>query len=128
MCPLPPERLAHLPPHPTSLGCHRALALGSLCHTANSHRLSTLHMVVCMFQCYSLNHPTFFLPSCIQKPVLCISTAALWIGSSVPSFLISYICINIQYLSFFLTSHCIIGSKFLHLIRTNSNAFLFIAE
>ena len=27
-----------------------------------------------------------------------------------------------------LTSLCIIGSRFIHLIRTNSNAFLFIAE
>ena len=41
-----------------------------------------------------------------------------------------YICINIQYLSFsfWLTSLCIIGSRFIHLIRTDSNVFLFIAE
>ena len=37
-----------------------------------------------------------------------------------------YICIRIQYFpfSFWLTSLCIIGSRFIHLIRTNSNAFL----
>ena len=29
----------HLPPHPTSLGGHRSLALGSLHHTSNSHWL-----------------------------------------------------------------------------------------
>ena len=34
--------------------CHRALALGSLCHTANSHWLSILHLVMYMFQYYSL--------------------------------------------------------------------------
>ena len=28
---------SHLPPHPTPPGCHRALALGALRHTSNSH-------------------------------------------------------------------------------------------
>ena len=45
---------SHLLPHLIPLGCYRALALSSLCHTANSHWLSTLHMVMYMFQCYSL--------------------------------------------------------------------------
>ena len=71
---------SHLPPHPIPPGCHRPLALGSLCHTANSHWLSTLHTVMCMFQCYSLK--SFHLlspPSCVQKSVLyvCIFIAAL---------------------------------------------------
>ena len=44
----------HLPPYPTPLGCHRALGSSSLCHTANSHRLTVLHMVMCIFQCYSI--------------------------------------------------------------------------
>ena len=37
-----------------------------------------------------------------------------------------YMCIRIWYLSFFfwLTSLCIIDSKFIHLIRTDSNVFL----
>ena len=41
-----------------------------------------------------------------------------------------YICINTWYLSFssLLTSLCIIGSRFIHLIRTDSSAFFFIAE
>ena len=57
-------------------------------------------------------HPTFLLIPCIHKYVLyvCISIAALKIGSSV--------------FSFWLTLLCVIGSKFIHLIRTNSNAFL----
>ena len=42
---------SHLPPHPTPLGCHRALALGSWHHTANFRRLSILHMVA-----YMLSH------------------------------------------------------------------------
>ena len=32
------------------------------------------------------------------------------------------------YFSFWLTSLCIIGSRFVHLIRTDSNVFLFVAE
>ena len=40
--------LSHLPPHLTPPGCHRALALGSLHHTANSHWLSILYMAVCI--------------------------------------------------------------------------------
>ena len=43
--PLPLEPPSHLPPHPTPLGCHRALDLGSLHHTGNSHWQSILHMV-----------------------------------------------------------------------------------
>ena len=89
-------------------------------------------MVTYMVPCYSLNssHP-LFLRLCPQLCSLCcISTAALQIGSSVPSFWIPYVCVNIQYLScsFGLTSLCIIGSRFSHLIRTNSNVFFFITE
>ena len=36
-----------------------------------------------------------------------------------------HICVNIWYLSFWLTSLCIIGSRFIHLIRTDSNVFLY---
>ena len=69
---------AHIPPHPTLLGCHRILALGSLLHTW----LSILHMVIYMFQCYSHIIPS---PSpTVQK--VCVSIAALQVGSSVLSF------------------------------------------
>ena len=34
------EPSSHLPPQPTSLDCHKTLALSSLHHTANSHWLS----------------------------------------------------------------------------------------
>ena len=39
-------------------------------------------------------------------------------------------CVNILYwyFSFWLTSLCIIGSSFIHLIRTDSNVFFLIAE
>ena len=56
---------SHLPLYPAPLGCHRALALGALCHTANVHWLSILHMVMYMFQCCSLrsSHPLLLLLS-----------------------------------------------------------------
>ena len=44
----------HLPPHPLPLGCPRALALGALLHAWNLHWPSILHMVMYMFQYYSL--------------------------------------------------------------------------
>ena len=50
-----------LSPH-TPLGCHRAWDLSSLCHTANSHWPSLLHMVMYMFQCYYLNSSHPLLP------------------------------------------------------------------
>ena len=49
-----PEPPSHLPPHPIPLGCPRALALGALLHASNSHCSSILHMVMHMFQCYSI--------------------------------------------------------------------------
>ena len=41
-----------------------------------------------------------------------------------------YICISIPYwcFTFWLTALCIIGSRFIHLIRTDSHAFFLMAE
>ena len=105
--------------------------LSSLSHTANSPWLSILHMVVYMFPCYSLmsSHPLL--------PLLCPKVCLLHVRLLCPAyriistiFLVPYTCINIWYLSFsfWLTSLCIIGSRFIHLVRTHSNEFLFMAE
>ena len=56
--PLSCELPSHLPPHPFPPGCHRALALGALCHAPNSHLLSVLHMVIYMSQ-YTLKVEIF---------------------------------------------------------------------
>ena len=68
----------------------------------------------------------------VQKTVLyiCVSFAILHTGLSLPSFQIPYICISILYwcFSFWLTSLCIMGSSFIHLIRTDSNVFFLMAE
>ena len=76
-------------------------------------------------------HPLLPSPH-VHKSILyvCFSIAALQINSSVPSFWIMYIHVSIQHLSFtfWLTSLCIIDFSFIHLIRTDANAFLFMAE
>ena len=78
------------------------------------------------------NHPTLALSHRVQKTVLyiCVSFAVSHAGLSLPSFSIPYICISILYwcLSFWLTSLCIIGSSFIHLIRTDSNVLFLMAE
>ena len=43
-----------LPPDPIPLGHHRTPNLSTLSHTANSHWLSILHIVVYTFSCYSV--------------------------------------------------------------------------
>ena len=75
MCPLPPEPPSHLPPHPTPLGGHRALSLSSLRHTAHSHWLSVLHIVICMFQLLSQVTP--------PSPSATISTSLFFMSASL---------------------------------------------
>ena len=53
MCP-PVPSYPHLPPHPILLGCPSAPALNALFHALNLGWLSISHMVMYMFQCYSL--------------------------------------------------------------------------
>ena len=60
--PGPLEPPSHFPRLPTPLRGHKAPDLGSLCHTANSHRLSPLHMVTYVSQCCSLNSSRPLLP------------------------------------------------------------------
>ena len=62
-----------IPPHPIPLGLHRAPALGALLHASNSHRLSILHMVMYMFQCYcfKLSHPLLLLSPKVCSLHLC---------------------------------------------------------
>ena len=55
ICLLPLETRYHLLPHPTPLGCHRAPDLGSRVIQQISTGYLILHMVMYMFQCYSLN-------------------------------------------------------------------------
>ena len=97
-----------LPPHPIPLGHPNAPALSTLSHTSNLDWLSISHMVIYMFQCCSLKLSPTSPSSRVQKSVLyiCVSFVVLHIGSSLPSFYIPYIWVNILYwcFSFQLTS------------------------
>lgn len=61
--------------------------LSSLCHTAASHQLSVLHMVVYMRQCYSLNLslpplPTLCPQVCSLRLCFCSWSIEAWWGPS----------------------------------------------
>ena len=77
--------------------------------------------------------PSPFSPPPVSVPYVRFSIAALHINSSVPSFWILYIYIYAPvydvYISLSdLTSLCIIGSRFILLIRADSHEFHFMAE
>ena len=106
ICPLPLEPPCCFPPLPTLLGCHWVPDLTALRHAANSHSLFNVAYgnVYVLMPLFQLVPPS---PSpTVSKNLLyvCVSIAALQIDLSVPSFLMPYICINIQYLSFWLHS------------------------
>ena len=64
-----PDPPSHLPPHPIPQGHPSAQALSTLSHALNLDWRSISHMVIYMFQCYSLksSHPCL-LP---QSPKVC---------------------------------------------------------
>ena len=127
ICPLPPEPPpTPIPSHPSRL--HRAPGWAPCAHTAASHWLSILHMVVYRCQCHSLDLSHTLLPLLCLKSVLYVYISIPTL--KIPFFYILYICVNMWNLfsSFWLTSLCIISSRFIHLTRTDSNAFLFMAE
>ena len=49
-----PELPSHLPPHPIPQGHPSAPALSTLSHASNLDMWSVSHMIIYMFQCYSL--------------------------------------------------------------------------
>ena len=82
-----PPSWSSVPSYPTPLGCHRAQGWAS-CVVYQIPTVCLFHMVLYMFQCYSVNLPYSLLPLCIHKCVLyvSVSVAALQIGPSVPFF------------------------------------------
>ena len=131
MCPHS-EPHSHLPPHPISQCCPRALALSAPSHAWNLDWWPISHMVIYMFQCYCLksSHPCL-LP---QSPKVCSLHLCLFCCPAhrviVTIFLNSISMHYILYwcFSFWHTSLCIIGSSFIHLIRTDSNASFLMVE
>ena len=68
MCP-PVLNPSHLPAHPILLGCPSALVLSALLYALNLDWSSISHMVIYMFQCYSLKSSYPRLLS--QSPKVC---------------------------------------------------------
>ena len=83
-----PDPPSYLPPHPNPQSHPNAPALSTLCHASNLDWWSISHMVIYMFQCYSLesSHPRL-LP---QSPKVCSLHLCLFCcltyRSSLPSF------------------------------------------
>ena len=130
MCPPHPEHSSHFLPHPITLGCPRAPALSALLHSLSVRGLSILHMVIYMFQCYSLISSHTALFHRVQKSVLyiCVSFAVFAYRVVISIFLNStYMCQYTALVFLFLT-YFILYNRLIHLIRMDSNMFFFIAE
>ena len=119
--PVPPPS----PSHPS--GSSQCTALSTLSYASNMDWWSILHMIIYMIQCYSLKSShRCLLPQSLKVCSLhlclfcCLARRVV-----VTVFLNSYISINILYwcFSFWLISLCIIGSSFIHLIKTDSYHF-----
>ena len=98
-----PEQPSQISPHPIPQGHPSAPALSTLSHASNLEWLSISHMIIYMFQCYSLksSHPCL-LP---QSPEVCSLHLCLYCcltySVTVTIFLNSiYLCINILYWCF----------------------------
>ena len=115
-------------PHPIPLGPPSVPAPSTLSHASNLDWWSFSHLIINMFQCHS---PTLTLS---QSPKdysihLCFF-CCFACGFIITTFLNSIYMHYILYwcFSFWLTSLCIIGSSFIHLIRTDSNVFFLMTE
>ena len=124
---------SHLLPHLIPQGHPSAPALSTLPHASNLDWQSVSHMIIYIFQCYSLqsSHPRPLPQSPKDCSIhLCLFCCLLY-RVNITIFLNSiYMCVNILYwhFSFWLTSLCIIGSSYIHLSRSDSNAFFLMAE
>ena len=102
--PISPSSCVSLPPSLSHLSrWSQSTELISLCYAAASHQLSILHLVMNIFQCYSLTLSELTLPAPhVLKFILyiCIFIPVLPLGSSEAFYQIPYICVSIQYLFF----------------------------
>ena len=121
-----------IPPHTLPLGHPMATAPSILYHALNLDWRFISYMILYMVQCHSpKSSQPLILP---QSPKNCsihlCLICCLTYRVILTIFQIPYICINILHwsFSFWLTSLCIIGSSFIHLIRTDSNVCFLMAE
>ena len=80
-----PDPPFHLPPHPIPQGHPSAPALSTLSHASNLDWRSISHMIIYMFQCYSLksSHPRL-LPESKNLLYICVSFAVLHLRALLP--------------------------------------------
>ena len=113
-----------LPPRIIPLGCHSAPAPSIQYHALNLDRRFVSYMIFYMFQFHSPKsshpHPLPQSPKHCSIHLCPFCSLIQGYGYHLSKFHI-YICISILYLcfSFWLTLLCIIGSSFIHLIRTD---------
>ena len=127
-----PEPPSQLLPHPIPLGHPSAPAPSILYHASNLNWRFISNMIIYMFQCHSplSSHPRP-LP---QSPKDCSISVSLLLSRikgyryHLSKFHIYVVSILYWCFSFWLTSLCIIGSSFIHLVKTDSNVFFLMAE
>ena len=106
-----------------------APALSGQLHALNLHWSSVSHMIIYKFQCYSIKSSHLHL--LLQSPKDCSLHLCLFCCLTyrvIVTVFLNSINIHFWCFSFWLTSLCIIGSSFIHLIRTDSNVFFLMAE
>ena len=123
-----PEAPSHLSPHPSPLGCPRGIE-----YTASCIKLA---LVICFT--YGNIHVSMLFSQIIPplpSPTESKSLFFTFVSPLLPCmqdchYRLSkfHICVLIYSICLFLTSLCITGSSFIHLFRTDSNVFFFIAE
>ena len=118
-----PEPPSHFPPHTIPLG-HPSTPAPSILYPASKLDWRFVsYMILYMLQCHSpkSSHP-LPLP---QNPKDCSIHLCLFCCLAYRVIITIFLNSIYRCFSFWLTSLCIIGSSFIHLIRTYSNAFYF---
>ena len=127
MCPLPFLPSSHLPAIPTPLSCYRApvwvfwviwqIPIGYLFTPGTVYASLLVSPLVPSRPCVHKSVPWLCLHCCL-------------VNRHFSTIFLDSIYVNIRYVffSFWLTLHSIIGSRFILLIRTDSNVFLFMAS
>ena len=122
-----PEPPSHFPPHPIPQGHPSAPALSTLSHASNLDWWSFSHMILYMFQCYSLKSShARLLP---QNPKVCSLHMCLFCCLAYR--IVIAVFLNSIYMHsytvlvfcFWFTSLFIIVSSFIHLIRRQGKNF-----
>ena len=123
-----------LPPTPPLLHLlgHQRAELSSLCHTACSHSLSVLHMVVYIMSVLIYTHNTCLsicasLSLCPQAHSLCLCLYTCPTDRFISTIFTDSIrtCEYKVFVFLFLTSLCMTDSRFIHVSTRDPISFLF---